>query len=86
MITEKQMLEHMERTLLKAKQATSPEQMRDEVAGIKAMCELFLNASPKQGHVIQPTSQLVSHSKSSVHLVESKLQDEDANGDSIFDF
>jgi hypothetical protein len=90
-ISVEQLLKKMESELHKAKQAEGSVQLRENVHSIKVLCELILEDSAlKSGSVrglseavaLQPQIQSITPTTLSVK----KLEEEEANGDSLFDF
>ena len=81
MISNQQILGQIEKQLQAARQNTNDQLVRESLAAIKALCELAAVSSP---------SVEMSHAISSPKMVEpsagTRVQEEDANGDSIFDF
>lgn len=83
-VTYKAFIDKMEKELLKAKQANSDDEMRGCMFAVKALAELVIEAGArgesreqKQHHV----------SSGPVKDLGAKiLEDEEANGESIFDF
>jgi hypothetical protein len=88
-ISVEQLLKKMESELHKAKQAGSTVELREHVHSIKILCELILD---DQGNrtvqnlpevvALQPQIQTMKPTTLSVK----KLEEEEANGDSLFDF
>jgi hypothetical protein len=80
MIPLDRVLTEMEKQLLAAKTAGDEQSMREAFSAIRALCEVALSPehppAPRKLHV-QQTPSVNQHEK---------LQEEDANGDSIFDF
>ncbi|TWT03473.1 YwdI family protein [Planomicrobium sp. CPCC 101079] len=65
----------------------NPAKMRESVAAIRALCNLILdedgNAQDQKPRAMPLASPA---SKPQIMLGENKLKEEDANGDSLFDF
>jgi hypothetical protein len=88
-ISVEQLLKKMESELHKAKLAESTVELREHVHSIKILCELILD---DQGNrtvqnlpevlALQPQIQTIKPTTLSVK----KLEEEEANGDSLFDF
>ena len=80
MIPLERVVAEMERQLLTAKTAGDEQSVREALSAIRSLCEVALssesNPVPLKLNVQQPPS-VIRHEK---------LQEEDANGDSIFDF
>lgn len=92
-ISVNQLLLKMENELHKAKSAQGTSQLRENVHSIKVLCELILeeNQSGVTGNLAGTTnSPAVSKQTSTVvpvtSLTTQKLDEEEANGDSLFDF
>lgn len=83
-----QLLKKIESELHKAKQAENTAKLRENVHSMKVLCELILEddhnsaRSMKDVVMIQPQAQTLSPTTLSVK----KLEAEEANGDSLFDF
>lgn len=100
MISYHQLLNEIEQLVAEAKGVQDEQQVREQLSAIRALCNVALTRSnnnqavPLQkigtslSHVNQQISDIPSPSnvihRSSIH--EHKLQEKDANGDSIFDF
>lgn len=83
-VTYKTFIDKMERELLKAKQAESAEEIRGCMFAVKALAELVIEAGGQGGGKEQKQHHV---SSSPVKELGSKiLEDEEANGESIFDF
>jgi hypothetical protein len=88
-ISVEQLLKKIENELHKAKQAGGTAKLRENVHSIKILCELILEDSGS-GSVrsvpemvaLQPQIQSITPTTLSVK----KLEEEEANGDSLFDF
>lgn len=87
MISYEAIIAQIEQAIQQAKHAQSEQQMREQLTAVKALCEVVL------GHqAVHITDQLVQqrHQVQSFPVQQanasSKLQELDANGDSIFDF
>lgn len=91
------LINKMEQELLKAKKAERPQNIREHINSIKALCEVMLeNESVGSTHPAfsnqMPAQQMampVSSQQSQTVTIteESKLETEDgANGDSLFEF
>jgi hypothetical protein len=77
-VADKSFIEKMERELAKAKQAKSDEELRGYMFAVKALAELIIEAGRPQGKM---------KDRSPVKVPDANtLAEEDANGDSIFDF
>jgi hypothetical protein len=87
-----QLLKKMESELHKAKQAEHSSHVRESVHSIKILCELILEQNgqvelPKQTVVaVSPIQQPGPQAIPPANLSGRKLQEEEANGESLFDF
>ncbi|NLY80628.1 MAG: YwdI family protein [Lysinibacillus sp.] len=81
MISYERLFNEIERYTTMAKSAKDEQQLREIFSAIRALCDVALNAKhqPAQTQNIQQLA-------SSHHLPSAKLEEDDANGDSIFDF
>lgn len=81
MIPLNRLLSEMEKQLAAAKTAGDEQTMREALSAIRSLCEVALSAESN------PVS-LKLHAQQSPSVIqhEKKLHEEDANGDSIFDF
>ncbi|MFS0575939.1 YwdI family protein [Sporosarcina sp. 179-K 3D1 HS] len=80
MISQKQILTEMERQLQMAKRAGDERTVRESLAAIRSLCEVVLGGEgSREEKVSSPVMPVAS--------VEGKLlEEDDANGGSIFDF
>ncbi|PSL40572.1 hypothetical protein B0H99_10433 [Planomicrobium soli] len=70
-------------------QTEDPAKMRESVAAIRALCNLLLDEDGhEQDQDLKPRAMPLTSSspKPQISLAENKLKEEDANGDSLFDF
>jgi hypothetical protein len=89
-ISVNQLLEKIESELHKAKQAGNSPKLRENVHSIKILCELILEENNQKSIVSvsamtsapAPTSTSITPTS----LSAKKLDEEEANGDSLFDF
>ncbi|MFD2446833.1 YwdI family protein [Bacillus sp. CGMCC 1.16607] len=83
------LLRKMESELFKAKQEENISKVRENIHSIKILCELLLeenDTSVNRKDVVFSTEQ-ISQVVSSPSLTSKKLEmDEEANGESLFDF
>lgn len=89
-ISVQKLLGKMEKELLEAKSSSSDARIRERVQAIKSLCELVLDESDA-GSVAAVSS--ISHTYNAppaaqpANLQPKKIQmDDEANGDSLFDF
>lgn len=92
MISYETIVQQIEKHAIQAKQTRDEQQIREHLSAIRALCEVVLDdgkpvaklplATPSV-HNIQTTSMMISQP-----LVASsqKIEEEDANGESLFDF
>ncbi|WP_456277385.1 YwdI family protein [Bacillus sp. AK128] len=78
----KQILEKMDQEL-KSALAKDDEQVRDHLLVIRSLCDLVIQERPKNVQMFTPP--VPSHSLQNTPKKNIK-EDEDANGDSLFDF
>lgn len=88
-ISVEQLLKKIESELHKAKQAEGTAKLRENVHSVKILCELILEdtgsgavRSVPEMVALQPQIQPITPTTLSVK----KLEEEEANGDSLFDF
>lgn len=94
MISSEQLLLEMERQVSLAKQAANEQERREAVSAVRSLCNVLLNdtAKPPLSPAFPNVQQLASPSTAAlqaqpvVSLNEQPLQEEDANGESLFDF
>ena len=89
MISYEAIISQIERAVQQAKQAQSEQQMREQLAAVKVLCDVVLEQQASQVTrtiVQQVPSAPVQAPVMQQANVSSKLQEPDANGDSIFDF
>lgn len=89
-ISVQKLLGKMEKELLEAKSSSSDARIRERVQAIKSLCELVLDESDAGSAAAVST---ISHTYSAppaaqpANLQPKKMQmDDEANGDSLFDF
>ncbi|MBD8025527.1 YwdI family protein [Ureibacillus sp. Re31] len=94
MISYHQLLDEIEQLVAEAKGTQDEQQVREQLSAIRALCNVALTR-PNNNQSVElqkitttysnniPSPSNVIH-RSSIH--EHKLQEKDANGDSIFDF
>lgn len=89
MITQQTILTQLEKLITEARQAGSEQQVREKFAAIKAICDVVLaeNRTEKQQLVsMTPNAMPAPALTQPVAIPSQKLQEDDANGDSLFDF
>ena len=86
MISYNQVLLEMERQLTAAKKTEDEREMREALAAIRSLCEVALGGKPRSDEKIIP-KMLTSHTVQPITSLEAKpMEEEGANGGSIFDF
>jgi hypothetical protein len=91
-ISVEQLLKKMESELHKAKQAEGSVQLRENVHSIKVLCELILEDSALKSRSVRGLSEAVALQQPQIQTITpttlsvKKLEEEEANGDSLFDF
>jgi hypothetical protein len=80
MIPVNRLLSEMEKQLSAAKNAGDEQSMREALSAIRSLCEVALSAESN------PVPLKLNVQQSPSVIRHEKLQEEDANGDSIFDF
>ena len=92
MISYEAIIAQIELTVQQAKHAQSEQQMREQLTAVQALCEVVLGqrASRIPDQLVQQRQEVQSRSVQAPVMQQantsSKLQELDANGDSIFDF
>lgn len=92
MISYETIVKQIEKHAIQAKQMREEQQIREQLAAIRALCDVVLedgqpvaksSVAVPSVHNIQTTSMMISQP-----LVSSsqKIEEEDANGESLFDF
>lgn len=86
MISYNQLFLEMERQLNAAKKTEDEREMREALAAIRSLCEVALGGKPRNDEKIIPKV-LSSHTVQPIQSLEAKpLEEDGANGGSIFDF
>ncbi|MBM7714430.1 YwdI family protein [Siminovitchia sp. FSL H7-0308] len=83
-VTYKAFIDKMEQELSKAKQAESAKEIRSRMSAVKALAELVLEAGGQEVSQEQKCQQVSPQPMND--LGAKVLEDEEANGESIFDF
>lgn len=83
-VTYKAFIDKMEQELLKAKQAESAEEIHSRMSAVKALAELIIEAGGQKGSQEQKCQHVSPQPMND--LGAKILEDEEANGESIFDF
>ena len=96
MISYDVLLQQLEHHARQAKQASTEQQMREQLTAVKALCDVMLSETPQkptQSSVRQPLPKMLTAERPSMQqtamptmVTPPKLEEDDANGDSIFDF
>lgn len=86
MISYDRILNEMERQLHTARRTTDKGEMREALAAIRSLCEVALDESAEREAKVIP-KMLTTNKIQSISSLEAKpLEEEDANGGSLFDF
>lgn len=95
MISYQAVLEELAKHIVQAQSAESEAQIREELSAIRALCDVGLHNEmqkssqpsiiPKMMNTPNPPQKQTS-SQIVRNLTTNKLEEDDANGDSIFDF
>lgn len=91
MISYEAVLAQMEQLVQRAKNTHNEQHMREQLAAVKALCEVVLGQAGNMPQPVAPAVQTAPLQKSGHVLIQQapssdKLHEPDANGDSIFDF
>ena len=87
MITYEAVLTQMEQALVQAKNAQNEQQMREQLTAIKALCDIVLQQKAPKVAVAPVVQQVPMMPQTQIApMSQVKMQESDANGDSIFDF
>lgn len=89
MISYQRLFHEIERYTMQAKAVQNEQQYRELLSAIRALCDVALNAQsqnqPVQLHSVKTKGEMSTPSSIST-LSTKKLEEDDANGESIFDF
>ncbi|WP_341301549.1 YwdI family protein [Lysinibacillus sp. FSL H8-0500] len=88
MIPYQAVIQQLEKQLASAKNAATDQQIREALIAIRALCDVVLDSPSDPAPITPPKhlpQMLVSETKPS-SLYTSKIEEDGANGDSIFDF
>ena len=92
MISYEAIIAQIEQAVQQAKHAHSEQQMREQLTAVKALCEVVLGqqATYTKSNLVQQTTVVQPVTMQAPVMQQanpsSKMQEPDANGDSIFDF
>ena len=90
MITYEKIVQQIEKLTTEAAHAKTEQQAREKLAAIRALCDVILDEkviSPKPASLNTMTTSIASPAYTQpVALPAQKLEEDDANGDSLFDF
>lgn len=86
MISTERIIEEMQRQLNYAKTADDDQAVREALTAIRALCQVVLVDDKKDEPIITPRTMAISHQPRISSLDSRPLEEEDANGGSIFDF
>jgi hypothetical protein len=85
MISYKRLFGEIERYALKARETENEQELRELLIAVRALCDVALN-EPKHPAVTEQGQPQLYATGGNRFLPSRKIEDEDANGDSIFDF
>ncbi|MGJ7920683.1 YwdI family protein [Neobacillus sp. LXY-4] len=85
-ITIQKLLQKMEQELKEAKASASQSEIREKIQAIKTLCELVLEEPVKERTVTEKSAPIAKPPMSSIITQPLKVEDDEANGDSLFDF
>ncbi len=87
MISYERILAEMERQLATAKQAQDESTIREALSAIRSLCEVTLTGEVKTAQRVVPKMLSAQSETQSLSSLEGTLlEEEDANGGSLFDF
>lgn len=90
MITYESIVKQIEKLTTEAAHASTEQQAREKLAAIRALCDVVLDekiSSPKPASINSMSSTILSPVYTQpVAIPAQKLEEDDANGDSLFDF
>ncbi|MER2030277.1 MAG: YwdI family protein [Solibacillus sp.] len=90
MITYESIVKQIEKLTTEAAHASTEQQAREKLAAIRALCDVVLDekiSSPKPASINSMSSTISSPVYTQpVAIPAQKLEEDDANGDSLFDF
>ncbi|WP_339175076.1 YwdI family protein [Solibacillus sp. FSL R5-0691] len=90
MITYESIVKQIEKLTSEAAHAATEQQAREKLAAIRALCDVVLDdkiSSPKPASINSMSTTISSPVYSQpVAIPAQKLEEDDANGDSLFDF
>lgn len=90
MITYEKIVQQIEKLTTEAAHAKTEQQAREKLAAIRALCDVVLDEkviSPKPTSLNSMTTNFASPGFTQpVAIPTQKLEEDDANGDSLFDF
>ncbi len=88
MISYETVLGQMEQLVAQAKNNSSDQQIREQLTAIRALCDIVLQQStvPAQQASKPAVASTIMQPAPSLPTASHKWQEQDANGDSIFDF
>lgn len=90
MITYESIVKQIEKLTTEAAHAATEQQAREKLAAIRALCDVVLDekiSSPKPASINSVSATISSSTFTQpVAIPAQKLEEDDANGDSLFDF
>ena len=86
MISYDRIISEMERQLSVAKRANDERAMREALSAVRSLCEVALGEDGKRDEKIVPKKLIAAEVQSISSLEGKPLEEEDANGGSLFEF
>lgn len=86
MISYEAVLLQMEQLVQNAKHTPNEQHMREQLTAVKALCDVILGQAASTSQQVSPAIQKSQALPLQQTMPSEKLQEQDANGDSIFDF
>ena len=83
MISNRQILMQIEKQLQEAKTASGEQSIRESLAAIKALCDVALTVPQTESPTVLPTPTVKA---ATLTGPSTPLKEDDANGESLFDF
>lgn len=83
MISNRQILLQIEKQLQEAKTASGEQSIRESLAAIKALCEVALTVPQTESPTVLQTAAVKA---TTLTAPSTPLKEDDANGESLFDF
>ena len=83
MISNRQILMQIEKQLQEAKTASGEQSIRESLAAIKALCDVALTVPQTESPIVLQTPSVKA---ATLTVPSAPLKEDDANGESLFDF